>query len=94
VSEHDKFINAQVAVTEEIRLKRKKMSRHIARNLGALKLTPLCLTLQNFVGVCVGILTARHVTLVPASIKAGKFVNKSVKKVLPLSETDVRIISG
>lgn len=71
------------------------MSRHIARNLGPLKLTPLCPALQNFVGVCVDILTARHVTLVPASLKVGKFVNKIVKKkVLPLSKADDRIICG
>jgi hypothetical protein len=54
------------------------MSRHAARNLGPLKLTPFCLPLQNFVGACVGILTARRVTLAPASLRAGKFVNKIV----------------
>jgi len=42
---------------------KRKMSRHTARNLGPLKLTPLCLPLQNFVGAFVGILTARHVAL-------------------------------
>jgi hypothetical protein len=56
------------------------MSRQTARDLGSLTLTPLCLPLQNFVGACFGILTARLVTLVTASLKAGKFVNKIVLK--------------
>jgi hypothetical protein len=36
--------------------------------------------IQNFVDTCVGILTARPVTLVPISLKAGKFVSEIVKR--------------